>query len=61
MRKIDIAVTTTAMLSFITPIVAVVIGANTLGGHVGARTLFGIACIFSSIYFVTWKKREKLA
>lgn len=54
-----IDVTIASMLSFITPIVAVVIGTITLGERVGVHTLFGIACIFSGIYFVTWKKREK--
>ena len=55
------SVTITSMMSFITPIVAVVIGTITLGERVGAHTLLGIACIFCGIYFVTWKKREKLA
>jgi drug/metabolite transporter (DMT)-like permease len=54
-----IDVTIASMLSFITPIVAVVIGTLTLGERVGIHSLFGIACIFGGIYFSTWKKREK--
>lgn len=54
-----IDVTKASMLSFITPIVAVVIGRFTLGERIGAHTLFGIACIFVGIYCVTWKKRKK--
>jgi drug/metabolite transporter (DMT)-like permease len=54
-----IDVTKASMLSFITPIVAVVIGTVTLGERVGVHTLFGIACIFGGIYFVTRKKRGK--
>jgi drug/metabolite transporter (DMT)-like permease len=54
-----IDVTKASMLSFITPIVAVVIGQFTLGERVGAHTLFGIACIFAGIYCVTWKKVKK--
>ena len=50
-------VTIVSMLSFITPIVAVVVGTLTLHERVGVHTLSGIACIFGGIYFVTWKKR----
>jgi drug/metabolite transporter (DMT)-like permease len=52
-------VTKVATLSFITPIVAVIVGTVTLGEHIGFNTLLGIAIIFCGIYFVTWKKNEK--
>jgi len=48
-----IAVTKVSMLSFITPIVAVVIGTFALDERIGVHTLLGTACIFSGIYFVT--------
>jgi drug/metabolite transporter (DMT)-like permease len=54
-------VTKASMLSFITPIVAVVIGTLTLNERVGTHTLLGIVCIFSGIYFVTRKNSEKCA
>ncbi len=50
-------VTKAAMLSFITPIVALIIGTVTLDEHVGFHTLLGIACIFSGVYIVTRKKQ----
>jgi len=53
-----IDVTIASMLSFITPIVALAIGTITLGEKIGVHTLFGIACIFGGIYFVTGKKRK---
>jgi len=53
-----IDVTKASMLSFITPIVAVAIGAITLGERVGAHTLIGIACIMGGSYFVIRKRRE---
>ena len=54
-----IDVTTVSMLSFITPIVAVIIGTVTLNERVGIHTLFGTAGIFSGMYFVTRKKRQE--
>lgn len=48
-----IEVTKASMLSFITPVVAVIIGTIALSEHIGVHTLLGTACIFSGIYFVT--------
>jgi drug/metabolite transporter (DMT)-like permease len=48
-----IEVTKASMLSFITPVVAVIIGTIVLGERVGVHTLLGTACIFSGIYCVT--------
>ncbi len=58
-KKVD--VTKAATTSFITPIVAVIIGTITLGEHIGFHTLFGIVCIFTGLYFVTRKRYEKKA
>ncbi len=48
-----IEVTKAALLSFVTPIVAVIIGTLTLSEHVGFHTMLGIAFIFSGMYLVT--------
>ncbi len=51
-----IDVTKASLLSFVTPIIAVIIGTVALDEQVGFHTLLGTACIFIGIYLVTRKR-----
>jgi drug/metabolite transporter (DMT)-like permease len=55
----QIAITKAAMISFITPVVAVIIGAITLNERIGFHTIIGIAGIMFGLYFVSRKNNEK--
>lgn len=54
-KQID--VTKAALISFFTPIVAVVIGAIILSERIGVHTVIGIVCIFIGLYFVSRRRR----